>query len=154
MHVCYTVAHTWISTVVWIATWTATTTVWNLVTAAALEAPMKMRRVSRKSFLLHTHHYIFFIPPTTMPANLLYFPGDSMPLYANWRLKVMDHNQPEPLPFPPTGGCWSPLVDYLPETNTPAVPLHRYTKVHFLSHKALPCWVLFIIQYTFSVFQM
>ncbi|XP_067370555.1 protein furry homolog-like isoform X5 [Channa argus] len=51
--------------------------------------------------------------------------NDSMPLYANWRLKVMDHNQPEPLPFPPTGGCWSPLVDYLPETNTPAVPLHR-----------------------------
>ncbi|KAF3834580.1 hypothetical protein F7725_027138 [Dissostichus mawsoni] len=27
--------------------------------------------------------------------------SDSMPLYANWRLKVMDHNRPEPLPFPP-----------------------------------------------------
>ena len=53
-------------------------------------------------------------------------PGDSMPLYANWRLKVMDHNRPEPLPFPPAGGCWSPLVDYLPETNTPGTPLHRY----------------------------
>ncbi|XP_075943435.1 protein furry homolog-like isoform X3 [Anarhichas minor] len=51
--------------------------------------------------------------------------SDSMPLYANWRLKVMDHNRPEPLPFPPTGGCWSPLVDYLPETNSPGVPLHR-----------------------------
>ncbi|XP_075901775.1 protein furry homolog-like isoform X4 [Nelusetta ayraudi] len=51
--------------------------------------------------------------------------SDSMPLYANWRLKVMDHNQPEPLPFPPTGGCWSPLVDYLPETNGPAIQLHR-----------------------------
>ncbi|XP_072295543.1 protein furry homolog-like isoform X5 [Eucyclogobius newberryi] len=51
--------------------------------------------------------------------------SDSMPLYANWRLKVMERNQPEPLPFPPTGGCWSPLVDYLPETNTPAVTLHR-----------------------------
>ncbi|CAJ1059965.1 protein furry homolog-like isoform X9 [Xyrichtys novacula] len=51
--------------------------------------------------------------------------SDSMPVYANWRLKVMDHNRPEPLPFPPTGGCWSPLVDYLPETNAPAVPLHR-----------------------------
>uniref|UniRef100_A0A096M8S1 Furry homolog, like n=1 Tax=Poecilia formosa TaxID=48698 RepID=A0A096M8S1_POEFO len=50
--------------------------------------------------------------------------SDSMPLYANWRLKVMDHNQPEPLPFPPTGGFWAPLVDYLPETNTPTVPLH------------------------------
>lgn len=51
--------------------------------------------------------------------------SDSMPLYANWRLKVMEHNQPEPLPFPPTGGCWSPLVDYLPETNAPGVTLHR-----------------------------
>ncbi|XP_053709672.1 protein furry homolog-like isoform X3 [Synchiropus splendidus] len=51
--------------------------------------------------------------------------SDSMPLYANWRLKVMDHDRPEPLPFPPTGGCWSPLVDYLPETSAPAVPLHR-----------------------------
>uniref|UniRef100_A0AAR2KH64 Furry homolog, like n=1 Tax=Pygocentrus nattereri TaxID=42514 RepID=A0AAR2KH64_PYGNA len=46
-------------------------------------------------------------------------------IYANWRLKVMDHNRPEPLPFPPTGGCWSPLVDYLPETTTPGVSLHR-----------------------------
>ncbi|XP_031430230.1 protein furry homolog-like [Clupea harengus] len=51
--------------------------------------------------------------------------SDSMPVYANWRLKVMEHNRPEPLPFPPTGGCWSPLVDYLPETNTPGVSLHR-----------------------------
>lgn len=55
-----------------------------------------------------------------------------MPLYANWRLKVMDHNRPEPLPFPPTGGCWSPLVDYLPETNAPGVPLHRYTELRFV----------------------
>ncbi|KAG5849714.1 hypothetical protein ANANG_G00074660 [Anguilla anguilla] len=51
--------------------------------------------------------------------------SDSMPVYANWRLKVMEHNRPEPLPFPPMGGSWSPLVDYLPETNTPGVPLHR-----------------------------
>ncbi|XP_064005317.1 protein furry homolog-like isoform X4 [Pogoniulus pusillus] len=50
--------------------------------------------------------------------------SDSMPLYANWRLKVMEHNQGEPLPFPPTGGCWSPLVDYLPETS-PGMSLHR-----------------------------
>ncbi|KAK1345945.1 hypothetical protein QTO34_008410 [Cnephaeus nilssonii] len=48
-----------------------------------------------------------------------------MPLYSNWRLKVMEHNQGEPLPFPPAGGCWSPLVDYLPETSSPGLPLHR-----------------------------
>ncbi|XP_051783589.1 protein furry homolog-like isoform X2 [Erpetoichthys calabaricus] len=51
--------------------------------------------------------------------------SDSMPLYANWRLKVMEHNHSEPLPFPPSGGCWAPLVDYLPETTTPGVTLHR-----------------------------
>ncbi|NXA93022.1 FRYL protein, partial [Melanocharis versteri] len=50
---------------------------------------------------------------------------DSMPLYSNWRLKVMEHNQGEPLPFPPSGGCWSPLVDYLPETSPPGMSLHR-----------------------------
>lgn len=51
--------------------------------------------------------------------------SDSMPLYSNWRLKVMEHNQGEPLPFPPAGGCWSPLVDYVPETASPGLPLHR-----------------------------
>ncbi|XP_021568498.1 protein furry homolog-like isoform X2 [Carlito syrichta] len=51
--------------------------------------------------------------------------SDSMPLYSNWRLKVMEQNQGEPLPFPPAGGCWSPLVDYVPETSSPGLPLHR-----------------------------
>nr|XP_003225365.2 PREDICTED: protein furry homolog-like [Anolis carolinensis] len=51
--------------------------------------------------------------------------SDSMPLYSNWRLKVMEHNEGEPLPFPPSGGCWSPLVDYLPETSSPGMVLHR-----------------------------
>ncbi|XP_075854064.1 protein furry homolog-like isoform X2 [Microcebus murinus] len=51
--------------------------------------------------------------------------SDSMPLYSNWRLKVMEHNQGEPLPMPPAGGCWSPLVDYVPETSSPGLPLHR-----------------------------
>ncbi|XP_053559954.1 protein furry homolog-like isoform X2 [Bombina bombina] len=51
--------------------------------------------------------------------------SDSMPLYSNWRLKVMERNQGEPLPFPPSGGCWSPLVDYLPETTSPGTTLHR-----------------------------
>lgn len=53
-----------------------------------------------------------------------------MPVYANWRLKVMDRSRPEPLPFPPNGGCWAPLVDYLPEKNAPAVPLHRFFTAH------------------------
>uniref|UniRef100_A0A6I8QEA5 FRY-like transcription coactivator n=1 Tax=Xenopus tropicalis TaxID=8364 RepID=A0A6I8QEA5_XENTR len=58
--------------------------------------------------------------------------SDSMPLFSNWRLKVMEHNRGEPLPFPPTGGCYSPLVDYLPETSSPGTPLHRYQpSAHF-----------------------
>uniref|UniRef100_A0A8C5MCH2 FRY like transcription coactivator n=1 Tax=Leptobrachium leishanense TaxID=445787 RepID=A0A8C5MCH2_9ANUR len=51
--------------------------------------------------------------------------SDSMPLFSNWRLKVMEHNRGEPVPFPPSGGCWSPLVDYLPETTSPGTCLHR-----------------------------
>ncbi|XP_073464568.1 protein furry homolog-like isoform X2 [Aquarana catesbeiana] len=51
--------------------------------------------------------------------------SDSMPLFSNWRLKVMEYNRGEPLPFPPSGGCWSPLVDYLPETTSPGTCLHR-----------------------------
>ncbi|XP_051889343.1 protein furry homolog-like isoform X5 [Pristis pectinata] len=51
--------------------------------------------------------------------------SDSMPMYANWRLKVMEFNKAEPLPFPPSGGSWSPLADYLPETGNPGVPLQR-----------------------------
>uniref|UniRef100_A0A452R0P4 FRY like transcription coactivator n=1 Tax=Ursus americanus TaxID=9643 RepID=A0A452R0P4_URSAM len=61
----------------------------------------------------------------TVHLNHFILIGDSMPLYSNWRLKVMEHNQGEPLPFPPAGGCWSPLVDYLPETSSPGLPLHR-----------------------------
>lgn len=60
-----------------------------------------------------------------------------MPVYANWRLKVMDRSRPEPLPFPPNGGCWAPLVDYLPEKNAPAVPLHRFFTAHKMTHLSI-----------------
>lgn len=36
---------TWTSTTVWTATWTASTTAWNLATAAAQEVPTKRRKV-------------------------------------------------------------------------------------------------------------
>uniref|UniRef100_A0A8B9JAT0 Furry homolog a (Drosophila) n=1 Tax=Astyanax mexicanus TaxID=7994 RepID=A0A8B9JAT0_ASTMX len=45
--------------------------------------------------------------------------------YAGWLLNVLETNQPLPLPMPVNGGCWAPLVDYLPETVTPRGPLHR-----------------------------
>uniref|UniRef100_A0A3Q3KBQ7 Furry homolog a (Drosophila) n=1 Tax=Monopterus albus TaxID=43700 RepID=A0A3Q3KBQ7_MONAL len=46
-------------------------------------------------------------------------------LYADWLTVVIETNQPHPLPMPLNGGCWAPLVDFLPETITPRGPLHR-----------------------------
>ncbi|XP_059502688.1 protein furry homolog isoform X2 [Stegostoma tigrinum] len=51
--------------------------------------------------------------------------GDPMPPYATWLMKTAEANVPQPLPMPINGGCWAPLVDYLPETITPRGPLHR-----------------------------
>lgn len=50
---------------------------------------------------------------------------DSVSPYTGWLLTITETKQPHPLPMPPTGGCWAPLVDYLPETVTPRGPLHR-----------------------------
>ncbi|KAM8854468.1 protein furry homolog isoform 2-T2 [Synchiropus picturatus] len=51
--------------------------------------------------------------------------GEPLPPYADWLMVVSDTNQPHPLPMPLNGGCWAPLVDFLPETLTPRGPLHR-----------------------------
>ncbi|XP_060764207.1 protein furry homolog isoform X2 [Neoarius graeffei] len=51
--------------------------------------------------------------------------NDPLPPYAGWLLSVLETNRPQPLPMPINGGCWAPLVDYLPETITPRGPLHR-----------------------------
>lgn len=56
------------------------------------------------------------------------FVADPLPPYAGWLLGVLETNHPQPLPMPVNGGCWAPLVDYLPETITPRGPLHRYSK--------------------------
>uniref|UniRef100_A0A8C9TYA3 FRY microtubule binding protein n=1 Tax=Scleropages formosus TaxID=113540 RepID=A0A8C9TYA3_SCLFO len=42
--------------------------------------------------------------------------SDPLPPYGSWLLTVVETNQPHPLPMPTNGGCWAPLVDYLPET--------------------------------------
>ncbi|XP_049323212.1 protein furry homolog isoform X2 [Astyanax mexicanus] len=54
-----------------------------------------------------------------------YDESEPLPVYAGWLLNVLETNQPLPLPMPVNGGCWAPLVDYLPETVTPRGPLHR-----------------------------
>nr|XP_015197348.1 PREDICTED: protein furry homolog isoform X5 [Lepisosteus oculatus] len=51
--------------------------------------------------------------------------SDPLPPYAGWLMNVLETNQPQPLPMPVNGGCWAPLVDYLPETITTRGPLHR-----------------------------
>ncbi|XP_030648105.1 protein furry homolog [Chanos chanos] len=51
--------------------------------------------------------------------------NDPLPPYAGWLMNVLESNRPQPLPMPVNGGCWAPLVDYLPETITPRGPLHR-----------------------------
>ncbi|XP_029111066.1 protein furry homolog isoform X6 [Scleropages formosus] len=51
--------------------------------------------------------------------------SDPLPPYGSWLLTVVETNQPHPLPMPTNGGCWAPLVDYLPETIAPRGPLHR-----------------------------
>ncbi|XP_040902564.1 protein furry homolog isoform X3 [Toxotes jaculatrix] len=51
--------------------------------------------------------------------------SEPLPPYADWLMAVIETNQPRPLPMPLNGGCWAPLVDFLPETITPRGPLHR-----------------------------
>ncbi|CAL8347877.1 unnamed protein product [Arctogadus glacialis] len=52
--------------------------------------------------------------------------SDPLPPYAAWLVSVVETNQPYPLPMPSNGGCWVPLVDFLPETTIPPRgPLHR-----------------------------
>ncbi|XP_041849768.1 protein furry homolog isoform X2 [Melanotaenia boesemani] len=51
--------------------------------------------------------------------------SEPLPPYADWLMVVIETNQPHPLPMPLSGGCWAPLVDFLPETITPRAPLHR-----------------------------
>eukprot|EP00064_Thunnus_orientalis_P019416 superscaffoldBa00004853_g19534 len=51
--------------------------------------------------------------------------SEPLPPYADWLMVVVETNQPHPLPMPLNGGCWAPLVDFLPETIIPRGPLHR-----------------------------
>nr|XP_057935004.1 protein furry homolog isoform X2 [Doryrhamphus excisus] len=51
--------------------------------------------------------------------------SEPLPPYADWLTIVTESNQPHPLPMPVNGGCWAPLVDFLPETLAPRGPLHR-----------------------------
>lgn len=81
--------------------------------------------------------------------------ADPLPPYAGWLLNVLETNHPQPLPMPVNGGCWAPLVDYLPETITPRGPLHRYAHRNRQTHstqttsrlKGGPNWTIILSLY-------
>lgn len=64
--------------------------------------------------------------PSCVLTPIVCVTDDPLPPYAAWLISVLESNRPQPLPMPVNGGCWAPLVDYLPETITPRGPLHRY----------------------------
>nr|XP_055052852.1 protein furry homolog isoform X2 [Misgurnus anguillicaudatus] len=74
--------------------------------------------------------------------------NEPIPPYAMWLMSVLETNQPLPLPMPVSGGCWAPLVDYLPETVTPRGPLHRcniaviFMTELMVDHSVKEDWVL------------
>ena len=66
------------------------------------------------------------LSPKIKHACLSRTTDDPISPYTGWLLTITETKQPQPLPMPCTGGCWAPLVDYLPETITPRGPLHRW----------------------------
>lgn len=71
-------------------------------------------RIHKHTMSSKCHWYYFVLPP-----------GEPLSPYVDWLMAVIEANQPHPLPMPLNGGCWAPLVDFLPETVTPRGPLHR-----------------------------
>ncbi|KAM6961396.1 protein furry homolog [Aplochiton taeniatus] len=74
--------------------------------------------------------------------------SEPLPVYAGWLVSVVEINQPLPLPMPVNGGCWAPLVDFLPETLTPRGPLHRcniaviFMTEMVVDHSVIEDWAL------------
>uniref|UniRef100_A0A8C4N6G3 Protein furry n=1 Tax=Eptatretus burgeri TaxID=7764 RepID=A0A8C4N6G3_EPTBU len=58
--------------------------------------------------------------------------GDLVPPYVCWRMRLLESHRPESLPMPVSGGCWAPLIDYLPEVLSSGTPLHRSNVVVIL----------------------
>lgn len=67
---------------------------------------------------------------TRLVFFMLLHADDPVSPYTSWLLNIVETKQPHPLPMPYNGGCWAPLVDYLPETITPRGPLHRWAVSH------------------------
>ncbi|XP_062872380.1 protein furry homolog [Trichomycterus rosablanca] len=79
----------------------------------------------RLSSMLRTHNRLESRHSNSSGGSYDDEKSEPLPLYADWLINVLETNQPLPLPMPANGGCWAPLVDYLPETVTLRGPLHR-----------------------------
>ncbi|XP_061575672.1 protein furry homolog isoform X2 [Cololabis saira] len=79
----------------------------------------------RLSHIMRAHHRLESRYSNSSGGSYDEEKSDHLPPYADWLAVVIETNQPHPLPMPLNGGCWAPLVDFLPETITPRGPLHR-----------------------------
>lgn len=88
-----------------------------------------IKRILEISYENYIQNCSSFLCIYIMNNGLLNHTGEPLPPYADWLVAVIETNQPHPLPMPLTGGCWAPLVDFLPETITPRGPLHRLAAI-------------------------
>ncbi|XP_023817114.1 protein furry homolog isoform X4 [Oryzias latipes] len=79
----------------------------------------------RRSHLMRAHNRLESRYSNSSGGSYDEEKSELLPPYADWLMAVLESNQPHSLPMPLNGGCWAPLVDFLPETITPRGPLHR-----------------------------
>ncbi|KAJ3590950.1 hypothetical protein NHX12_008898 [Muraenolepis orangiensis] len=90
------------------------------------ETKMPKENDERLSHIKRAHHRLESHYSNSSGGSYDEEKSDPVPPYASWLMSVAETNQPRPLPMPSNGGCWVPLVDFLPETTiTPRGPLHR-----------------------------
>ncbi|KAJ8368505.1 hypothetical protein SKAU_G00085330 [Synaphobranchus kaupii] len=89
------------------------------------EAKMARENEDRFSNMMRAHNRLDSRYSNSSGGSYDEEKNDPLPPYAGWLMSVLETNKPQPLPMPINGGCWAPLVDYLPETITPRGPLHR-----------------------------
>uniref|UniRef100_A0A8C6KQI2 FRY microtubule binding protein n=1 Tax=Nothobranchius furzeri TaxID=105023 RepID=A0A8C6KQI2_NOTFU len=100
----------------------------NTITAA-FSGPMKYKDVfypkSRVSHLMRAHNRLESRYSNSSGGSYDEDKSEPVAPYADWLMLVIETNKPHALPMPLSGGCWAPLVDFLPETIVPRGPLHR-----------------------------
>ncbi|XP_057694873.1 protein furry homolog isoform X1 [Corythoichthys intestinalis] len=96
---------------------------------------------------LRAHHHLEFRYSNSSGGSYDEDKSDPMLPYTDWLSLVFESKRPHPLPMPLNGGCWAPLVDFLPENLTPKAPLHRcnvaviFTTELVVDHNVREDWV-------------